>query len=153
MNKTSIIVVTILFIVSVSFVVLSNKNKKDTGSSSTQTNQSQSTQTTSSNQNNYLDYSEDNFEASKEKGNTLLFFHASWCPTCRSLEKELNNRPSDIPEDITILNIDYDKNKEMKLKYNVTTQHTIVMLDSSGNEIKRWVGGGLDALLHRVNRD
>jgi len=96
----------------------------------------------------YVPYSEEQLKQSLTKGNVLLFFAAtSWCQTCIGMDKELIERYTEIPEGLTILKVDYDNDAEMKKKYFVTVQHTLVLLDPSGTEITRWVGGGVDILL------
>lgn len=72
-------------------------------------------------------------------GKVVLFFHAGWCPTCKVLENDILK--GQIPEDLTILKIDYDTASELKKKYGITIQHTLVQVDSNGNEITKWVGG------------
>ena len=99
----------------------------------------------------YLNYSDQNLATSKSFGNTALFFAATtWCQTCSVLDKEIKERISDIPSNVTILKVDYDNDKEMKNKHKVTTQHTIVVLDKGGREVKRWIGGNFDLLLQEV---
>lgn len=95
---------------------------------------------------NYLTYSEENLKAAT-KGRTLLFFHAGWCPTCRTLENDIKINGNKLPEDLTILKIDYDTASALKTKYNVVTQHTLVQTDKDGNEITKWIGGNIDVIL------
>lgn len=76
-----------------------------------------------------------------ETGDVVLFFHASWCPSCRGLNSDIEANVSAIPEGVTILKLDYDKETELKKKYGVTTQHTLVQVDKDGNMIKKWSGG------------
>ncbi len=76
-----------------------------------------------------------------ENKKIILFFHAGWCPTCRALDKNINKNLTKIPDDVVILKVDYDKESELKKKYNVTIQHTLVVVDSNGNIIKKWSGG------------
>lgn len=78
-------------------------------------------------------------DLSKGPEDKVLFFHASWCPSCRSLESSLNS--NDIPDGLGIYKIDYDSSTELKSKYGVTTQHTLVQVDSEGNMINKWLGG------------
>jgi len=100
----------------------------------------------------YLEYSPENQTSSQFKGNSVLFFAATtWCQTCSALEKEIIERSEEIPNDITILKVDYDNNKQMNAKYGVTTQHTLIVLDQNGKEVHRWIGGGFDTLLQQVN--
>jgi thiol-disulfide isomerase/thioredoxin len=88
----------------------------------------------------YVDYDE-SLLAKADGGDVVLFFHAGWCPTCKALERDVQNNLSDIPQDLTILKLNYDKESELKKKYEVFIQHTLVQVDSKGNEITKWVGG------------
>jgi thiol-disulfide isomerase/thioredoxin len=73
-----------------------------------------------------------------EKGKVVLFFKASWCPTCRALDANIRANLGNIPEGITILDVDYDNSTALKQKYGVTYQHTLVQVDSKGNQIAKW---------------
>ena len=75
-----------------------------------------------------------------EDGTVILFFHANWCPTCRGLENDLNASLGDIPANTHILKLDYDTETELKKKYGVVRQHTLVVVDASGNEVKKLTG-------------
>ena len=75
-----------------------------------------------------------------DTGDVVLFFHASWCPTCRALDANIKANSSSIPEDLTILDVDYDTYSDLKKKYGVRYQHTLVQVDSKGNLIKKWSG-------------
>lgn len=70
----------------------------------------------------------------------VLFFRASWCPTCKALDADIKTNLSKIPSSLTILDIDYDKSSDLKRKYGVTYQHTFVQVDKDGNLIKKWSG-------------
>ena len=78
--------------------------------------------------------------AKANAGPVVLFFHASWCPTCRALTADIKAHLNDIPEHVTILDVDYDSSQALKQKYGVTIQHTLVQVDASGNLIKTWQG-------------
>lgn len=100
---------------------------------------------------NYLDYSDDTLANAEKKGRSVLFFAATtWCQTCSVLEEEIIERQAEIPGDITILKVDYDNDKAMNQKWAVTSQHTLVVLDQNGQEVKRWLGGGFDTLLQQL---
>jgi thiol-disulfide isomerase/thioredoxin len=98
----------------------------------------------------YEAYSADKL-ARAETGDVVLFFHASWCPSCRGLVASIKSNLESIPEGVSILKLDYDTEAELKKKYGVTTQHTLVQVDANGNMIKKWSGGGnLDAVLAQI---
>jgi thiol-disulfide isomerase/thioredoxin len=79
--------------------------------------------------------------AMAKDGKVVLFFKASWCPTCRTLDADIKASLADIPAGVTILEVDYDKYGDLKQKYGVTMQHTLVQVDASGNQIMKWSGG------------
>lgn len=75
-------------------------------------------------------------------GKVVLFFNASWCPTCKVLNESLVKQTESFPKDLIVVNVDYDKETELKSKYGIKVQHTLVQIDSSGNQIAKWSGGG-----------
>jgi thiol-disulfide isomerase/thioredoxin len=89
----------------------------------------------------YIPYTADKL-AMAETGDVVLFFHGSWCPSCRGLHADIETNRAAIPADVTIMKVDYDASTELKKKYGVTTQHTLVQVDAAGNMIKKWSGGG-----------
>ncbi len=78
----------------------------------------------------YLEYAKDN--------NVVLFFYAPWCPTCKVLNDNLNTSIDDVPNNLLLLKTNYDSEKELKKKYGVTYQHTLVQVDENGDMIKKW---------------
>jgi len=85
-----------------------------------------------------------------EKGytETILFFHAPWCPECRAFEQALTS--SDLPDGVQILKIDYDSNTELRKEYGVTLQTTFVKVNADGEKESLWVGYGKDKSLTAV---
>lgn len=96
----------------------------------------------------YVDYSSE--AVSSTKGTRLLFFHAPWCPQCRALEKSIEVGP--IPEDVTIFKVDYDSNHQLRQKYEVTIQTTVVLIDDEGERIESFVAYD-DPSLEAVKRE
>lgn len=88
----------------------------------------------------YEVYSEDKVALASDTNDVVLFFRASWCPTCRSLDKNIKENITNIPAGLTILDVNYDSSKDLKQKYGVTYQHTLVQVDKDGNMIKKWSG-------------
>lgn len=82
---------------------------------------------------------------------TVLFFYADWCPVCRTELKKIESGQSML-KDITVIVVNYDKSKELKRKYGVTYQHTYVQIDSHGESIALWNGGGIESILTNVVR-
>lgn len=83
----------------------------------------------------------------------VLFFYASWCPTCRPADADLKENTSKIPEDVTVIRVNYNdpetdqEEKDLAKKYGITYQHTFVQIDSTGKEVTKWNGGQIDELL------
>ena len=88
----------------------------------------------------YVAYAPEQIASAAAKGKVVLFFHASWCPTCRNLDLDIKAHLKDIPSDLTILDVDYDKSAELKKKYGITYQHTFAEVDANGTLIKKWSG-------------
>jgi ABC-type uncharacterized transport system YnjBCD substrate-binding protein len=58
---------------------------------------------------------------------------------------------ANIPEGVYILDVDYDNSAELKQKYGVTMQHTLVQVDAKGNMITKWSGGDtLDSVVKNL---
>ena len=85
----------------------------------------------------YVEYTES--EVANATGNIVLFFHATWCPSCVSADKKISSE--EVPSDLVVLKADYDSSTDLRKKYWVTSQHTFVQVDSGGNLIKKWVWG------------
>jgi thioredoxin 1 len=94
----------------------------------------------------YVDHSKTAFDAAKGK-KRVYFFYASWCPTCKAANTELTENLDGIPQDVVLFKTDYDKEVELKKKYGITYQHTYVLVDENGDEVKKWNGGDLPELI------
>lgn len=79
----------------------------------------------------YVDYSPELVAATP--GTKLLFFHAPWCTQCQALESDIE--ASTIPDDVTIFKVDYDTNQDLRQKYGVTIQTTVVEVDDQGKKV------------------
>lgn len=73
---------------------------------------------------------------------TILFFHASWCPECRAFEQQITS--VDLPDGVQILKVDYDNSDELKRIHGVTLQSTFVKVSRDGAQVSKWVGYGKD---------
>lgn len=86
----------------------------------------------------------------------VLFFYASWCPTCRPADADFKANLDKIPSDFTVVRVNYNdpetdqSEKDLAKKYAVTYQHTYVQINSNGKEIRKWNGGGLTELLGNI---
>lgn len=94
----------------------------------------------------YEDFSPEKIQRA-DTAPVVLFFHASWCPSCLSAERIFQKKLSLLPPGVSILKIDFDSASELKERYNITYQHTFVQVDSMGNELARWSGGAVDGVI------
>lgn len=84
----------------------------------------------------YDTYSPESVDTALASGKKVaLFFHATWCPSCVALNKTIISEG--VPNDVVIFKVDYDTNTELRKKYGVTGQHTIVTIDANKNMLKR----------------
>lgn len=103
--------------------------------------------TTNVNIANYTSYTKDSL--SDIKWDILLFFHADWCPTCKIIDENILN--TWLVEWLTILKVDYDNEKDLRVKYWVTSQSTFVQVDNNWNMIKKRIWTiTIDEILEKV---
>ena len=100
----------------------------------------------------FTEYTPEVFASVSETDTVVLFFHATWCPTCKQLADDINANVERIPSDVRILLVNFDTATDLKQKYGVTLQHTLVQVNAAGGETERWVGTPtLDELLSQLN--
>lgn len=75
-----------------------------------------------------------------DNATNVLFFHAEWCSSCKGLERDLAARADEIPADVNILQLDFDSETALKQQYGVVRQHTLVVVDGNGTEVKKLTG-------------
>jgi len=96
----------------------------------------------------YTDYSEGVLAQGPDT--QVLFFNAAWCSSCRTLEKNILEEKS-LPSGVAVYKVDYDSNPDLKAKYEVRTQHTLVQVDREGNMITKWSGGNdTESILKKI---
>jgi len=79
--------------------------------------------------------------AAAEMGNqpVALLFHADWCPTCRVQEKVVQSLATEKGLDLTILKVNYDTEKDLKRRFRINSQSSLVVLRGQ-KETARLVG-------------
>jgi thioredoxin 1 len=96
----------------------------------------------------YFTFSQDKLNESLSEGKTVvLYFHAPWCTSCSTFDKELTDQPTDLPPEVIVLKIDFDSATELRNTYHVIYQHTLVLLNPDGTTKEMWIGGDLASLL------
>lgn len=92
----------------------------------------------------YFEYNADTIASFKDRKAYALFFHASWCPPCRALDKAIKENLTNLPKNTNIFKVDYDNSAELKKLYGVNRQDTFVFFDKAGNPVKVQSGVKLD---------
>jgi thiol-disulfide isomerase/thioredoxin len=80
-----------------------------------------------------------------EAGDVVLFFNASWCPTCKATVESLD--ADGVPAGLTVVSVDYDAATDLRTQYGVTVQHTFVQVDGQGNELAKFTGAPTGAAI------
>ena len=103
----------------------------------------------------YVEYSTGALEKAATN-RRVLFFFASWCPTCAPADASFTQNARNIPEDLVLIRVNYNdpdtdqEEKDLAKKYGITYQHTFVQIDSTGKEVTKWNGGKIDELLSNI---
>ena len=163
MRNIGVIFGTILVVMfGIYIFVLAPRMKSSITNSNTSTI-SQSHTNSTPNQNNlyeaetdrYVIYKNGLIEASADT-RRILFFYANWCSTCIPADKAIREGVSQIPQDVTIIRVNYndtdtdEEEKDLARKYGITYQHTFVQIDSDGKVVTKWNGGALTELLENI---
>jgi len=80
------------------------------------------------------------FQSAKEKNkNIFIDFYADWCAPCKMMDKTFADaKVVEAMQEMVLLRIDVDKNKEFAQKYNITRMPTYIILDSNAQLIDRF---------------
>jgi thiol:disulfide interchange protein DsbD len=82
-------------------------------------------------------------EAKKSNKTIFIDFYADWCSYCGEMDEEAFTDPQVIgklTQNYVLLKVDVDENPDLSSKYKAYSLPTMVIVDSSGNEIKRIIG-------------
>lgn len=164
MKKITVILLVIAVVIVLGAASLLNSKIKDVATLGLDNGDSMSaekslekseTNETDSNTSQYVEYTTEVFEQSSST-RRVLFFYASWCPTCRPADANFKENVSQFPDDLTVIRVNYndtetsDEEKELARKYGVTYQHTFVQIDKEGNTVVKWNGGQTKELLTNI---
>lgn len=103
----------------------------------------------------YVVYSPQNLLDAKNS-KRVLFFYASWCPTCIPADADFRQNATVIPEGVTVIRVNYNdpetdaSEKELAEKYQITYQHTFVQIDENDKVVSKWNGGKTENLIQNI---
>lgn len=99
----------------------------------------------------YSVYTPEAVSSASETENVVLFFHATWCSTCKLLARDIEANAARIPANVRILRVDFDSETALKQKYGVTLQHTLVQVRPDGTQLAKWsLSRNLDDLVREI---
>ena len=85
-------------------------------------------------------YTAEALAAAEKAGRPVaVLFHADWCPTCRAQDKVLQSLKAEKGLDLTVLVANYDTEKDLKRRFRITAQSTLVVLKGT-KETARLIG-------------
>jgi thiol-disulfide isomerase/thioredoxin len=67
---------------------------------------------------------------------SLLFFHASWCPSCKQSDNDLKALYNAGTPTFNTYRVDYDASLDLRKRYGVVQQHTFVLIDGKGTALQ-----------------
>ncbi|MBP9817610.1 thioredoxin family protein [Candidatus Shapirobacteria bacterium] len=103
----------------------------------------------------YIQYSKPTLD-NTSNNRRILFFYASWCPTCKPADASFSQNIEKIPQGVTLIRVNYNdpetdqEEKDLAKKYGIVYQHTFVQINSSGEVVTKWNGGQMDELLSNI---
>jgi thioredoxin-related protein len=79
----------------------------------------------------------------EDQKKTLLIFSSKWCKFCTKMKNDMNNDEniSDSLKKYEIIELDYDKDKEIANGHQVKSLPTIIIFEG-GKEVSRKIGHG-----------
>ncbi len=80
----------------------------------------------------YTTYSPAAFDqAIKDNMQVALFFHAKWCPICHGTRDVITDNIDELPKNVRIFEVDFEKSDDLQAAYNVKWQTTFVFFDKN----------------------
>ena len=79
---------------------------------------------------------EDEFRQSSKEGLVLADFYSTTCGPCKMLAFVLADVDKECGDKVTIMKLDFDKNRALAEEYGITGYPTLILL-KDGEEIKR----------------
>jgi len=100
----------------------------------------------------YQDYAQKAVVQAQENNNHYaFFFHADWCSTCKTVEKDILLHIESLPDKSVIFKVDFDTANQIKKDFNVLTQTTFIFFDPKGNIIDRKFNPSIERIVQSLS--
>ncbi|KEO85022.1 thioredoxin family protein [Tumebacillus flagellatus] len=83
--------------------------------------------------------SESNLERQLRDGVSLVFFHASWCSPCQTMEEVLVEMQEEAGSSLQVLTLDIDEEGRLLQKFGIMSVPTLLLFQN-GHEVERIIG-------------
>lgn len=87
-----------------------------------------------------------------EEAPAILWFAAEWCGLCRAAKAEFRARAPELPRDLRVYLVDFDRASELRARYRIPLQDVFVQIGPEGERRALWVGGAVRSLKERPLR-
>ncbi len=89
----------------------------------------------------YLELNTENLEIYLGKRKIALFFHADWCPSCRTANTEIAENIKTFPNDTVVLKANFDTETKLREKFGITQQHSVVIINKKNEVVQKLAYG------------
>ncbi|MBP9759624.1 hypothetical protein KBD45_08080 [Candidatus Dojkabacteria bacterium] len=86
--------------------------------------------------NGVYDLYDDELIKTAEDKQIVLFFSADWCAECNNLDNDILTNKDKIPQNVIIMKVEYDVRKDLKDKYKVTKENSLIEINSAEEKLK-----------------
>jgi len=99
----------------------------------------------------YIELNNDNFEATVNKGVSLVDFWAPWCGPCRMIAPVIEELAADFDGKANICKVNTDEQAELSTKFAVRSIPTILLM-KDGEVVETMVGAASkEAFAEKIN--
>lgn len=82
----------------------------------------------------------------------IYFFKTDWCFVCNVVKADMRANPTRLPAKTVFVEVDFEKDTELRQKYNVQQQASFVQVDEAGKQIAEWQPQNLGEVLAGIKK-
>jgi len=100
----------------------------------------------------YLDLDWNTFNEIIGKKAIVLFFHVDWYPACTTIHENISTGIHDFPENTKIFKTNFDTEKDLRKKFDIDVQCTVVVVDKNGAVSDRLIEPTNETLIEAIKQ-